>query len=47
MAVAAGQSVTFKYRLYLHEGDEKTAKVAEHYAEYAGGKAKPAKPAAK
>ena len=47
MAVAAGQSVTFKYRLYFHEGDEKTAKVAERYAEFAGGKAKPATPAAK
>ncbi len=33
--VAAGQSVTFKYRFYIHEGDEKKAKVAERYKEYA------------
>jgi hypothetical protein len=29
------QSVTFKYRFYLHEGDETKAKVAERYQEYA------------
>jgi hypothetical protein len=33
--IPAGQSVTFKYRFYLHAGDEQQAKVAEHYAEYA------------
>jgi hypothetical protein len=32
--VRAGQSVTFRYRFYFHEGDEKQAKVAEHYADY-------------
>ena len=32
--IPAGQSVTFKYRLYIHEGDEKKAKVAERYQEY-------------
>lgn len=31
----AGKSVTFKYRFYIHEGDEKQGKVAERYAEYA------------
>ncbi len=35
--IPAGQSVTFKYRFYIHEGDEKQAKVAERYKEYAAG----------
>ncbi len=34
LAVPAGKSVTFRYRLYLHEGDEQQAKVAELYQEY-------------
>ncbi|HWD20752.1 MAG TPA: PmoA family protein [Verrucomicrobiae bacterium] len=34
MTVAAGQSITFRYRFYLHEGDDTQAKVAEHYKEY-------------
>jgi hypothetical protein len=41
MTIPAGQSVTFRYRFYLHEGDEKQAHVAEMYREYAdssGGK---------
>ncbi len=33
--VPAGQSVTFKYRFYLHRGTETEARVAEHYQEYA------------
>lgn len=37
MKVAAGKSVTFKYRFYLHEGDEKQGKVAEAYEKYATG----------
>ena len=32
--VPAGKSVTFRYRFYLHEGDEKQARVAEHFREY-------------
>jgi hypothetical protein len=36
--VPAGQSITFKYRFYIHEGDEKQAKVAERYKEYTAGK---------
>jgi len=34
LRIPAGQSVTFKYRIYLHEGDEEQAKVAERYADY-------------
>jgi hypothetical protein len=33
--IPAGQSVTFRYRFYLHTGDEKAAKVAQKYQEYA------------
>jgi hypothetical protein len=33
--IPAGQSATFRYRIYLHEGDEIQAKVAEHYQAYA------------
>ena len=32
--VRAGQRVTFRYRFYFHEGDEKQGKVAEEYAAY-------------
>jgi hypothetical protein len=32
--VPAGKSITFRYRFYLHEGDEKQAKVAEKYNDY-------------
>lgn len=38
LKVAAGKSITFKYRFYIHEGDEQQAKVAERYAEYAAKK---------
>jgi hypothetical protein len=34
--VAAGQSVTFRYRFYIHEGDSASAKTAERFAEFAG-----------
>jgi hypothetical protein len=30
----AGQSITFRYRFYMHEGDEKQGRVAEHYQTY-------------
>jgi len=33
--ILAGQSVTFRYRFYLHEGDDQQADVAGHYQEYA------------
>jgi sugar phosphate isomerase/epimerase len=38
LTIPAGQSVTFKYRFYLHKGDEKQGKVAECYSEYVTGK---------
>ena len=34
LTIASGKSITFKYRFYLHEGDEQQAKVAERYKEY-------------
>lgn len=36
LVIAPKSSVTFKYRFYIHEGDETQAKVAERYADYAG-----------
>jgi hypothetical protein len=33
--IPAGKSVAFRYRFYLHEGDEKQDRVAERYLEYA------------
>ena len=36
--VPAGGSFTLRYRLYFHFGDEKAAKLAERYSEYAAGK---------
>ena len=35
ITIPSGQSLTFRYRLYFHKGDEKQAKVAERYREYA------------
>jgi hypothetical protein len=34
LVIPAGESLTFRYRFYLHEGDEVKAKVAEMYDEY-------------
>jgi hypothetical protein len=34
LVVPAGKSVTFRYRFYLHEGDDQQAKVAEKYGQY-------------
>jgi len=34
MKIPAGKSVTFKYRIYIHQGNETEAKVAEKYKEY-------------
>ena len=36
--IAAGGTLTLRYRFYLHLGDEQAAKVAERYAEYAAGR---------
>ncbi|MBM3851735.1 MAG: hypothetical protein FJ399_01115 [Verrucomicrobia bacterium] len=38
LTIPAGGSVTFRWRFYFHMGDEKAAKVAERYNEYAAGK---------
>ncbi len=35
LKVPAGYNVTFRYRFYIHSGDEKEGKVAERYEEYA------------
>lgn len=34
LVIPAGESVTFRYRLYFHQGDYKQAKVARHYRQY-------------
>src|SRR6185503_17257997 len=34
MTIAPNQSITFRYRFYMHEGDEKKGRVAERYKEY-------------
>jgi hypothetical protein len=34
LTIPAGKSITFRYRIYMHEGDEQQAKVAEKYQEY-------------
>ena len=38
LVIPAGQSLTFRYRFYLHEGDDQQAKVAERYREYVQSK---------
>jgi len=40
LVVPAGQSVTFRYRVYMHEGDDQQAGVAARYAEYLKAAAK-------
>jgi len=35
ITIPAGESLTFRYRFYFHKGNEKQAKVAEHYRQYA------------
>jgi hypothetical protein len=37
MVIPPGGILTFKYRFYIHEGDEQQAKVAERYKDYATG----------
>ena len=36
LTIPAGQSVTFRYRVLLHEGDDRQAEIARRYQEYAG-----------
>jgi hypothetical protein len=36
--IPAGGSLTLKYRLYFHLGDEKSGKIAERYKDYVAGK---------
>lgn len=38
LTIPAGGSVTFRWRFYFHEGDEKTARIAERFKDYAAGK---------
>jgi len=38
MTIPAKGSLTLRYRVYFHLGDEKAAKLTDHYAEYAAGK---------
>lgn len=38
MKLKAGDSVTFRYRFYFHEGDEKQGDIAAKYADFAAGK---------
>jgi hypothetical protein len=37
LTVPSGQSITFRYRFYIHNGDEKAAHVAEAYSDYTKG----------
>lgn len=34
LTIPAGESITFLYRIYMHEGDEKQGDVAKHYKSY-------------
>jgi hypothetical protein len=34
LTIADGESITFKYRILMHAGDEKEAKIAEKYQDY-------------
>jgi hypothetical protein len=34
LTVPAGQTITFRYRILLHEGDEQQGRVAERYKEF-------------
>lgn len=38
LTIEAGKSATFRWRFYFHTGDEKEAKVAERYKDFAAGK---------
>jgi methane monooxygenase PmoA-like len=34
LKIPAGKSITFRYRFYMHEGDDAQARVADHYQQY-------------
>jgi hypothetical protein len=38
ITIKPGESLTFRYRVLIHDGDADAAKVADSYAAYAGGK---------
>ena len=38
LTIPAGGSITFRWRLYFHYGDEKAARIAERFQAYAAGK---------
>lgn len=38
LTIPAGGSVTFKWRFFFHQGDEKTAKISDRFKDYAAGK---------
>lgn len=38
LTIPAGGSVTFRWRFFFHQGDEKTGRIAEHFKDYAAGK---------
>lgn len=38
ITIKPGESLTFRYRVLIHDGDASAAKVADSYAAYAGGK---------
>jgi hypothetical protein len=38
ITIPAGKNVTFKYRFYIHEGEETYAQVAERYKDYTAGR---------
>jgi hypothetical protein len=38
MTVERGQTIRFRYRVVIHEGDAKAAGIAELYRQYAAGR---------
>ncbi|MBI3191692.1 MAG: hypothetical protein HYZ36_03425, partial [Pedosphaera parvula] len=40
LTIPQGKSVTFRYRIYWHAGDEKEGKVAEEYQKYVASSTK-------
>ena len=37
ITIAAGEQLTLRYRIFFHQGDAQSARVAEHYESYAQG----------